>query len=574
LTLFRYLPAFILCFAPVFLHAGDHTDPNRTLTYDEAISRYRALDAKYEKALLVTGGPTDVGRSLHLFIVSSDADFDPGSVRKKGKAVYFINNAIHPGEPDGVDASLKLVTELLGNKRYDSLLRKVVICIIPVYNIDGALNRGCCSRVNQEGPEEYGFRGNARNLDLNRDFIKADSKNTRSFIEFFRKWDPDVFVDTHVSNGADYQYTMTLIASQHNKLFPVIGSYMKEKMTPAVYDMMKARDQEMCPYVNTLGDTPESGIVAFYEPPRFATGYAALFNTLGFVSETHMLKPFPQRVKATLDLLITLLEYTASHATAIMKIRKEAKLECSKKIEFPLEWKLDTTQFTLLNFKGYEARYKTSEVTGLQRLYYDREKPAEMPVRFYDTYRQSASVERPNYYIIPQAWAEVIDRLRWNHVSMTAFTADTTIEVECYYITNYETGNQPYEGHYVHKNIAYRKTKQRIKFYKGDMLIPVNQDCNRFIVETLEPSAPDSYFAWGFFDSVLQQKEWFSDYVFEDIAAGILNDDPVLKSEFEKRRAADKKFASDQWAMLIYIYQHSKYYEKSHNRYPVYRINW
>lgn len=555
------------------LPTADYYKSNRSLTYDEVIAAYKTLDAKHGKALMITGGTTDSGRPLHLFVISGDSDFDPVSIRKKGKAIFLINNAIHPGEPDGVDASLKLARELLENSRLEPLIKQVVVCIIPVYNIDGALNRGCCSRANQDGPESYGFRGNARNLDLNRDFVKADAKNTQSFISFFRTWDPDVFADTHVSDGADYQYTMTLIATQHNKLHPVMGSYLHDKMEPAIYDMMKKKGNEMCPYVNTRGETPESGIEGFYESPRFATGYTALFNTIGFVLETHMLKPFPQRVEATYQLLASLLEYTSSNAEEIKSLRKLSNDECSRKTEFPLHWQMDTTSYSMISFKGFEAKHKTSEVTGLERLYYDRAVPYEKPVKYFDTYRSISSVVRPDYYIIPQAWTEVIDRLKWNEIKMTPLTKDTLMEVECYYITGYESGKQPYEGHYLHKNTTVRKEKQRIQFYRGDLLIPVNQPCNRFIVETLEPVAPDSWFSWGFFDSVLQQKEWFSDYVFEEKAEEILRNDADLKRDFEKKKAEDKVFASDHWAMLLYVYQHSPYYEKSCNRYPVFRIS-
>lgn len=163
---------------------------NKSLSYDETIAAYQALAKNSKKAKLFTEGLTDCGRPLHLFVISADGTFDPVVARQKGKTVILINNGIHPGEPDGIDASVRLSQKYLDGKK--KLPENVVICIIPVYNIDGSLNRGCCSRANQNGPEQYGFRGNAKNLDLNRDFIKADAENTRSFIKIFQKWDPDV----------------------------------------------------------------------------------------------------------------------------------------------------------------------------------------------------------------------------------------------------------------------------------------------------------------------------------------------------------------------------------------------
>src|SRR5436190_17153024 len=245
---------------------------NKTVTYSEAIDFYQQLDSGYDKAKLITYGLTDSGKPLHLFVISFDKDFDPASLHKKNKRIILINNGIHPGEPDGIDASMKWSEDILKRNLYDSLLKNTIVCIIPVYNIDGALDRGCCARANQNGPEEYGTRANGQHLDLNRDFIKCEALNTKSFIEIFRKWDPDIFIDTHVSNGADYQYVMTLISSQHDKLTPVLGEFMKNKVTPFLFDEMKRNGNVMTPYVNTIKEIPDDGIAGFPETPRFSTG--------------------------------------------------------------------------------------------------------------------------------------------------------------------------------------------------------------------------------------------------------------------------------------------------------------
>ncbi|MCB0684129.1 MAG: hypothetical protein KDC32_24970, partial [Saprospiraceae bacterium] len=135
----------------------------------------------HEALAVRTYGDTDAGFPLHLAILSIDGDFDPVSLRKKGKRILFINNAIHPGEPCGVDATMMLLQDYLLDPARREALENVVVIAIPFYNIGGGLNRGSFSRANQEGPIEYGFRGNARNLDLNRDFIKCDSRNARTF---------------------------------------------------------------------------------------------------------------------------------------------------------------------------------------------------------------------------------------------------------------------------------------------------------------------------------------------------------------------------------------------------------
>ncbi|HRG58544.1 MAG TPA: M14 family zinc carboxypeptidase, partial [Bacteroidia bacterium] len=285
------------------------------MTYIECINFYKQLETKYKNSKLFEYGLTDVGIPLHVFMITDDGDFNLESIRKKGKAILLVNNGIHAGEPCGVDASLSLSEDLLQAKIDQNYLKNLVVCIIPFYNIDGALNRGCCSRFNQNGPLEHGFRANAKNLDLNRDFIKCDAQNTKSLIQIIQQLKPQIFIDTHISNGADYTYNMTLIATQHNKLHPELGKFLSTKMLPALYDDMKNKKNEMCPYVDTKDNTPDSGLVGFLETPRFASGYAALHNILGFVTEAHMLKPYPIQVKATYDLLMSIINYTNKKAT-------------------------------------------------------------------------------------------------------------------------------------------------------------------------------------------------------------------------------------------------------------------
>jgi hypothetical protein len=569
------LSVFILCSIIKIAAAQNAAEKyllNKSNTWKEAIQFYTNLDHKYKNASLLTCGNTDSGKPLNLFVISSDNDFNPASIKAKGKAILLINNGIHPGEPDGIDASMKLAQDLLTKSDYKKLLEHVVVCIIPVFNIDGSLVRGCCSRANQDGPEEYGFRGNYQNLDLNRDFIKCDAQNTVSFHKIFREWDPDVFIDTHVSDGADYFYSMTLIATQHNKLEGSCGDFLKQKMLPALFNSMEEKKVAMCPYVNTKSDTPDDGLVDFLETPRFASGYTALFNTFGFITESHMLKPFKERVEATYAIEKSILEYANDHAHEIIDARKFAGESCAEKKVFPLQWTLDTTSIDTISFKGYEAKYKTSAVTGKQRLYYDHTSPYEKKIRYFNKYTESVSVEKPISYIIPQCWKKVIDQLRVNKIKFRKLESDTTITCEVYYIDDYNTSDHAYEGHYVHSNVKVHKEFQSMHFFKGDYVVDVNQPENRFIVETLEPQGIDSYFAWGFFDAILQEKEYFSSYVFEDMAEKILNENAALRNDFEEKKKSDKAFADDSDAQLNFIYQRSAYFEKSYKRYPVARV--
>ncbi|TGE28779.1 M14 family metallopeptidase [Hymenobacter metallicola] len=545
---------------------------NTTTTHAECIAYYQRLDEAYPEILLREAGTTDIGQPLHEVVVSLDGDADPESVRRKNRRVVFIQNGIHPGEPEGIDAAMMLARDYVQKKELRRQLENVTLVIIPIYNVDGSLVRNSTTRANQNGPEEYGFRGNARNLDLNRDYIKQDSRNARAFAQLFQRWQPDVYVDTHTSDGADYQYTMTLIATQKDKLHPVLSQYLTQRLQPALYAGMAKRKSPMTPYVDFEGRTPDArGLQGFLETPRYSTGYTTLFNTIGFVTETHMLKAYTPRVRAQYDFLDLLVRYVHQDAAALAQARAEAAQQLQRQTQFPLAWAIDTTSAEKISFRGYEGKTKTSEVSGQPRLWYDRKAPYTRPINYYNTFRPTVSVTRPVAYIIPQAWGEVVERLRLSSVQLRRLTRDTTLTTEVYYIADYKTGQRPYEGHYLHHQVEVRPEQQPLTFRRGDYVAYLDQPAARYLVETLEPQATDSFFAWGFFDGILQQKEYFSDYVFEDVAAELLQRDPALRQRLQKLQKDNPAFASSGAAQLDFMYRQSPNYEKSHLRYPVVR---
>ena len=555
-----------------------------TPTYFEIINWWKDLDQKSEYIKMLTMGMTDAGYPLHLVVISSDKDFNFESIRKKNKRVILVNNGIHPGEPDGIDASMLLAREMVPPFNVvpeknpnqptwitQNLPANVVLAIVPVYNIGGCLNRSADYRVDQNGPEEFGFRGNSQNLDLNRDFIKCDSKEAKAFAEIFHLTDPDVFLDNHVSNGADYQHVMTLICTQHSKLGGVLGNYLNKNFEPALYASMKEKGYDLIPYVNSFGDTPDNGWPEFFEGPRFSSGYAALWHTFSFISETHMLKPYDQRVKATYELMKSFIDFTARNSATIKQLRDQTKQSVKTQTEFPISWVLDRSVSDKRIYKGYAASRKPSDVSGLPRLFYDRTKPYEKEIPFYNFYKPSTFIQKPTAYIIPQGW-KVIDLLKVNKIQMTQLKKDTTFEVEIYRIDDYKTAARQNEMHHINSDVKTSVSVKQMKFKKGDYYIPMNQPANRFLIETLEPTAADSYFAWNFFDGILGQKEGYSGYAFEDIAADYLKTNPDLKNRLEQRRATDTAFAKNGRAQLNFVYENSPWYEPNYLRYPVYRV--
>ena len=557
---------------------------NTTATYAECLAYYQKLAAAYPAHLrLAEAGLTDAGLPLHEVVLSSAANVglpmgktprepDGKPTLAARKPVVFIQNGIHPGEPEGIDASMMLARDLMQQPRLQKLLAQVTVVIVPVYNIDGMLNRNATTRVNQNGPAAYGFRGNARHLDLNRDYIKQESLNAQSFAALFQKWQPDVFVETHTSNGADYQYTMTLIATQHNKLAPALGAYLQGQLLPALYQGMDKKKWPMTPYVDFEGQTPEAGLRAFLETPRYSTGYAALFNTIGFMPETHMLKAFAPRVHATYDFLLTMLETVGQQAFALAAARAQATADMATQTAFPLAWELDETRHETVFFRGYEGKVKPSEVSGQPRLYYDRAAPFTRPVQYFNTFRPTTTARRPTAYIIPKAWTGMADILRRNGATLEPLAHEVTAPVEVYYFEEFKTSPKPFEGHYVHSQVRLQTRTETTAFYPGDLVVYLNETAPaRYLMETLEPQATDSFFAWGFFDSVLQQKEHHSDYVFEDLAADLLRRDSKLRERLEELKRNNPAFAANGPAQLEWVYQNSAYHEAGHNRYPVAR---
>jgi len=542
----------------------------QTPTYFEIIDWWKKLDEKSGKVKMLTMGMTDAGYPLHLIVVGNNGDSNFENIRKNNKRIILINNGIHPGEPDGIDASMLLVRDIVQNKY--KIPDNIVLALIPVYNIGGCLNRSANYRVDQDGPEEFGFRGNSQNLDLNRDFIKCDSKDARAFIEIFHMLDPDVLVDNHVSNGADYQHIITLLTTQHNKLGGEMGKFLSTQFEPGIYSTMKQKGYDLIPYVNSFGDTPENGWPEYWDSPRYSSGFAALWNTFSFVPETHMLKSYDLRVKATYALMQSFIEYVSKNSEQIKQIRNQTKQKIKTANEFPVRWSLDKSQSKEVLYKGFQSGYKPSEVSGLPRLFYDRSKPFEKSIPIFNYYAVKNTVVKPKAYIIPQGWWKVIDLLKLNKIEMSQLKKDTTIEVEYYKIDDYKAMARQYEMHHMNSDLKTTTLSQKIFFKKGDWYIPLNQVANRYLIETLEPHNEDSYFSWNYFDAILGQKEGYSAYAFEDIAADYLKKNSEVKTKLDQRVATDTSFAKSGRAQLNFVYQNSPWFEPALNRYPVYRI--
>ncbi|KZS40518.1 hypothetical protein AWE51_06085 [Aquimarina aggregata] len=551
-----------------FTTTFEKSQGTQTPSYTEVIAYYQNLANTFPEINIREIGATDSGNPLHMVTLDPNGEFNFDKIRSNNR-ILLINNGIHPGESDGIDATMLLFRDIAQKKI--KAPKNTTLVTIPIYNIGGALNRNSGTRTNQNGPIAYGFRGNARNYDLNRDFIKNDTKNAQTFAKLFHLVQPDVFIDNHVSNGADYQYTLTHLFTQHNKLGGALGNYLHQEMHPQLEAALVNKKWDITPYVNVWGTTPEKGWTQFMDSPRYSTGYTTLWNTLGMMVETHMLKPYKKRVEGTYELMKSMIEIIEKDGTKITKLREKAFSDVVTQENYTVQWKLDTTKITTFDFKGYEGNFIESKITGAKRLKYDQKKPFTKKVKYKNYFKSAVNIKVPKAYIIPQGWWTIKELLKRNNIEFKVLEQDSTITVETYHVKDYNSRNTPYEGHYLHYNTQVKTSKEEITFTKGDMVILTHQKGFRYLIETLEPQAPDSFFNWNFFDTILQQKEGFSPYVWEDKANELLSQNNELRIKFQKKKK-DTAFANNWYAQLDWLHKQSEHYEKAHLRYPVYRI--
>lgn len=554
---------------PFFSHAQYDWDSNETPAYPELIDFLKNIADSSDAIQLYSMGASDYGLPIYLCLVNAGEDSLTAFRRAREETTILFNNAIHPGEPDGINAMLIWLKDVSKNPK---LLKDMpIIAFIPAYNVGGMMNRSSFSRANQNGPIEYGFRGNAKNLDLNRDFIKMDAENAFTFSKIFHALDPDVFVDNHVSNGADYQYTLTYISGLRDRMAPSMEKITHESAIPILEKAIKEKyDLDLFPYVDLVGKTPDQGIVSFNDLPRYSMGYTGLFQCLSFTVETHMLKPFPERVRATYAFMDEIIAWTGAHKDEIEQARRDAKEHVNANPYLNINFtRKESTNDSIL-FKGYAHSFPKHPTTGLKRLKYDVASPYEKRIPHFQKFTAKDSIELPSFYYVAGQEKEVIKRLKANQIDMEEIKRDTLLELGIFRVLDYKTPDKPYEGHFFLSNPKMEKEIQPIRLKRGDWKINCNQENALFLHSVLQPEAEDSYFGWNFFDSYLQQKEYFSSYVFVDKIDEILKDNPDLKKQYKAKLKKDPPFRESEWEQLYFIYKNSKYFEKTVNVLPIY----
>lgn len=545
-----------------------------TPSYEETIRYFKKLESASPFIKLITFGISPQERNLYVCVVSKDKSFTPEQAKKTGKPIILIQNGIHSGEIEGKDASMILLREILITKEKFHLIDDVILLIIPIFNVDGHERKSPYNRINQNGPTEMGWRTTAQNYNLNRDYMKADSPEMQSWLKLFSNWLPDFFVDSHTTDGADYQYTITYGIEKSKNLPPQTSKMIKEKFIPFIEKKTEEKGFLIAPYVSFRGRTIESGIEDYTASPRFSTGYLAIQNRPGLLIETHMLKSYKDRVLSTKVMFENVIQFCSENKNHLNEINRSAdefviKNYSKEKKYFPLTFDL-TDKSIPFRYKGIEAVEEESWITGKKVTRYTG-KPFEKEIPFFYDNIVKDSVSVPIGYIIPKEYKDIAERMMLHGIILNKLSNDTKFIVEKYKLKNVKFSQAPYENHFL-PSYEVEKIIDTIIIEKGNYFVDVNQRTLGVILHLLEPKGPDSFLRWGFFNSIFEQKEYFEEYSMEPIAQKMAIENPNLKKEFEEFINSDPKIKENPRRRLNFFYERSPYWDKQFNVYPILRV--
>jgi hypothetical protein len=529
-------------------------------------------------------GHSAEGRAMRALVVSrADARSVP---------LLMLQAGIHPGESDGKDAGFIALREMLVESARRGVLERMAILFVPAFNIDGHERFGRWNRPNQNGPEETGWRTTAQNLNLNRDYAKADSPEMQALLGLIRSWDPLVCADLHVTDGADFQPDISLQAEPINqgdaRLYPA-GREMRD----ALIAKLAAQGSLPLPFYPDLAvtDDPDSGFLLTVYSPRFSTGYFPQRNRFTVLVETHSWKDYATRVRVTRNTIIALAELIAEHGSAWRELAHEADEAAARLggaelvLDYSSGWREPAggahsaapgaSGTKMIDFAGYAYTREVSPVSGEPVTVYDPHRPEIWHVPLRDQVSPALVVTAPlGGYVVPCAWGAGIGaRLALHGIHFeTVHTASSGVRVEAFRATRAQFGTAPFEGRTrVQLEGAWRREFQDIA--AGSLFVPIAQPRARLLIHLLEPEAPDSFAAWGFFNACFEQKEHMEPYVADQIARTLLAQTPELQVEFGRRLKEDAAFAANPRARLEFFLRRHSSWDSRMNLYPVYRVD-
>lgn len=540
----------------------------------------RLQQAAPDKIKLETFGITPQGRPMTVVIASGDGTFTPDVARAAHKPIVLLQAGIHPGEIEGKDAGLMLLRDIAVANKYPHLLDHVVLVYIPVYSVDGHEYSSPYNRINQNGPESMGFRGQSQYLNLNRDYIKADAPETLAWLKLWQTWLPDFLIDVHTTDGADYQYDLTWYTEDPHKLDPSIAAWqhkiMVEQAMPA-YEKLGHLGSIYLEFKD--GRDPRKGIENFGSGPRFSTGYAALQNRPGLLIETHMLKSYAVRVHAVYDLVRVVLDDINRDPASLRAAAQQADARTIARAgraneQVPLTFKLDA-KLTSFVLKGYAFAQTHSDISNDTWIQYDPGKPVTYRIDNWNSLLPDLSITPPVAYIVPGEWKTVIDTLDAHGIAYRRIGHPMKeVDATTYQLDQPQWASEPFEGHVMLRSFGLHAQATQVTLPAGSVIVPLNQRAANVVIELLEPQAPDSLLHWGYFNAIFEPKEFGEPRVLEKLARDMMAKDPGLKAQFEQKLHDDPGFAASSRARLNFFFIRSPWYTVQRvGAYPVLRVD-
>lgn len=533
--------------------------------FDEAVAYCRRLDAASPHAKVIEYGTSPQGRKMVALVISREKD-----PTKSSKPLIFVQNGIHSGEIEGKDASLILARDMLITGKREELLDRANWVIVPILSVDGHERFGPYNRINQNGPREMGWRSTAQNLNLNRDWMKADAPEMQAQVRLVHRYRPDFFFDNHTTDGADYPYVLTLSLPSGPAL-PTATAEWQRRLYATIKPQTDRDGFLTSPYLSLVDRTdPSKGLLVDDYGPRFSHGYVATLNRPSMLVETHVLKPYRQRVEATYSVMVRTAEFCIKNATELKSMNANADAAERAglgRVVLTSERSRTTRPFTFLSHPYTPV---PSTAAGAPVAKWDRSRIVPVETTISDAFVPGVVVDLPKAYAVPPEWSEVIDRLKLHGLKFSRLKQPVVSEFETYRFDKVTFPNVPFEGRLLPRYQA-EKVREPRALPAGTYVFPVNQVGGRLLANLLEPEAPDSLVRWGLFNNVFESKEYAEDYAMAPEADAMLARDPKLRAEFEKR-LKDETFAKNPRARLQWFYERSPWFDQRLNRYPVVRL--
>ncbi|MGD9583605.1 MAG: M14 family zinc carboxypeptidase [Lysobacterales bacterium] len=546
----------------------------RTGRYAEVERLCAAFAERYPEAVrCLSFGQSPEGRPMKLLVVTHTGVFDPAAARQQGIPVLLFQGGIHAGEIDGKDAGFLALAEMLENQAAAGALKRVVWLFVPVFNVDGHERFKAWSRPNQRGPAEMGWRTTAQNLNLNRDYVKAEAPEMQAMLGLLAAWDPIVMADLHVTDGAQFEHDVAIQVEPHfsgDTAMRGAGTAMRDQVIAEI----KRQGSLPLPFYPSFDnyDDPASGITDGVATPRFSLAYWATRNRFGMLVETHSWKDYATRVRITRNTIVALTALTARDGRHWRELASAADRAASRLGggEVAVAYAASDVSRNV-DFRGYAYTRTPSAISGGLMTRYDESRPEiwKMPLR--DQVAPSQMARLPGYaYAVPAAEAGwlgsklALHGIRFQRTDRAIMVAKARV----FRADKVSFAPTPFEGRTL-LQLDGRWAEEAASLAPGSLIVPVADNNGRLLAALLDPQAPDSFVAWGFFNNAFEAKEYMEPYVAEDIARSMLAANPALAQAFNQRLASDPAFAASPQARLDFFYRRHSAWDDRRDRYPV-----